>query len=55
MSLATWMRARTWPWMRLRVDLPFPIVEVALVHALEYPIGNQYQSTHGTGVGIVLP
>ena len=28
---------------------------VAIVHALEYPIGNQYHCTHGAGKGIVLP
>jgi len=35
--------------------LAFSNCGVALVHALEYPIGNRYQCSHGAGNGIVLP
>lgn len=35
--------------------LAFSNCGVALVQALEYPIGNQYQCAHGAGIGIVLP
>ena len=35
--------------------LAFSNCGVALAHALEYPIGHQYQCAHGAGNGIVLP
>lgn len=35
--------------------LAFSNCGVALVHALEYPIGNHYKCSHGAGNGIVLP
>ncbi len=35
--------------------LAFSNCGVALVHALEYPVGNRYECSHGTGIGIVLP
>lgn len=35
--------------------LAFSNCGVALVHALEYPIGNRYKCSHGAGNGIVLP
>ena len=35
--------------------LAFSNCGVTLAHALEYPIGDRYQCTHGVGNGIVLP
>ena len=35
--------------------LAFSNSGVAVVHALEYPIGNRYHCAHGIGNGIVLP
>ncbi len=35
--------------------LAFSNCGVALVHALEYPVGNRYECAHGAGIGIVLP
>ncbi len=35
--------------------LAFSNCGVALVHALAYPIGNRYKSSHGAGNGIALP
>ncbi len=35
--------------------LAFSNCGVALVHALEYPVGNRFGCSHGAGIGIVLP
>ena len=47
--------AKAWPWPRRLAGLAFSNVGVALVHALEYPLGGAVHCSHGAGNGLLLP